>query len=229
MAYIACTILRNILSGIIVFAVLAAPAIAGADSVTFTSVRLTEGHLTFSVLVASGPDFSISAAAGPFSIVPFCDPCTPGSSFDTRTHVDFGVFGMVTYKGVSEIVNDAGIAGQAAASWEASAGSILLPPIGDSATVSAPFQMVGEVRFANCPTCFPAVNGTYIDLTGAGVASFSFLRRGSAWHLNSEIYEIMTPEPGTGLLVVTAAGGLALLWWRRARRGAFLPPVTPGA
>jgi len=218
MAHIAGTTPRSILSGIILFAMSAAPALAGADSVT-----LTEGRLTFPVfgggsfLSATGPDFSIGAASGPFGqVVPSCAPCTPGSSLRTLTSVDFAIGGAVTYKGVSQIINDTVIAGEASAGYSASAGFIVVPPIGgDSVTVIAPFQLVGHVGFATCPTC---LTKTPIDLTGGGVASFSFTRSGSAWNLTSGVYDIMAPEPGTGLLVVTAAVGLALLWWRPARR-----------
>jgi PEP-CTERM motif len=227
MAYAASTRAKSILSGIILGMALEGllwPTPTSADTV---GIPLTGGTLTLglsdSFLNATGPAFSINAASGPLGLVlPGCpgSTCSPGSFFSTSTSIFGATAGNVSYAGVSESITDALVPGAAFASWSAGAGSILIPPIGDSFTVTEPFLIALQVRFANCATCFPSNNGTLINATGEGVATFSFAPMAfgpPAWGLTSGVYRIATPEPATWLLVVTGVAGLA--WWRKRGRG----------
>jgi hypothetical protein len=225
---------ESILRGIILGMALAALLSATPTSADTVGIPLTGGTLTLQVaggssvdshLTATGPDFSINAVSGPFFVPAGCagGPCSPGSFFSAGTSVFGAIAGGVSYRGVSEGVNDAPVPGAAFASWSAGAGSILMPPIGDSFTVTEPFLITLEVRFANCPTCFNSNNGTLINATGAGVATFSFapLAFGPpAWGLTSGVYQITTPEPTTGVLAATALIIMGAAYLRRRRRGA---------
>jgi hypothetical protein len=222
---------KIILSGIILGMALAGLLWRTPVSAAMVDIPLTEGTLTLQVsngfssdshLIATGPDFSINAVSGPFFVAAGCagGPCSPGSFFSAGTSVFGAIAGGVSYAGVAEPITDASVAGFAFASWSAGAGSILMPPIGDSFTVTEPFLITLEVRFANCPTCFNSNNGTFINATGAGVATFSFAPMAfgpPAWGLTSGVYQIATPAPATWLLVVTGVAGLA--WWRKRGRG----------
>jgi hypothetical protein len=232
MAYAASTRAASILRGVLLgmaFAGLLWPALTSADSV---DIPLTGGTLTIqnggsdSFLTATGPDFSIGAPSGPFFVSPRCPigpPCSPGSSFSPSTSVFGAIQGGVTYAGVSRPINDqSAVPGTAFASWSAVADSILMPAIGDSFTVTEPFSIALEVNFPNCATCFSG-NGTHIHATGAGVAAFSFAPTTfgtPAWNLTSGAYEIVTPEPATGVLSVTALIIMGAAYLRRRRKGA---------
>jgi hypothetical protein len=223
------------LRGIVLVMALVAfwPTAAWADTI---GVPLTDGTLKLpaqvgfsfdsdSRLVATGPDFSFGAFSGPFFAPPRCFSglCAPGSSFNANTSV-FGAFsGGVTFRGVSQSVNDqAAVAGSAFASWTVTAAPIVMPPIGDPFTVTTPFLLDLTVSLADCATCLG--RHTAIDATGAGNATFSFSFApfpgggGGAWQATSAVYQINpVPEPSTWLLVPTAVG---LAWLARKKRKA---------
>jgi hypothetical protein len=231
MAYAVSTRAASILRGIILGMALAGVLWPTPTSADMVDIPLTEGTLTLQVaggssvdshLIATGPDFSIGAASGPFFVAAGCAGglCSPGSFFSAGTSVFGAIAGGVSYRGVSESVNDAPVPGAAFASWSAGAGSILMPPIVNPFTVTEPFLITLQVSFANCATCFPSNNGTFINATGGGVATFAFAPMTfgpPAWGLASGVYQIATPEPSTWLLVVTVVAGLGITW-RRHRR-----------
>ena len=231
MAYAASTRAASILRGIIL-----GMALAGVlwptptSAVAMVDIPLTAGTLTMQVsngfpsdshLIATGPDFSINAVSGPFFVAAGCagSLCSPGSFFSAGTSVFGAIAGGVSYGGVSEGVNDARVPGAAFASWSTVAESILMPPIRDSFTVTEPFRITMLVEFANCATCFPSNNGTLINATGAGVATFAFAPMTfgpPAWGLTSGVYQIATPAPSTWLLVLIGVAGLGVTWrWHR--------------
>ena len=229
MAYAVSTRAAGILRGIIRGMALAGlfwPAPTSA--LDMVDIPLTAGTLTMQVssgfpsdshLIATGPDFSINAVSGPFFVAAGCAGglCNPGSFFSAGTSVFGAIAGSVSYGGVSEGVNDAPVPGAAFASWSAGGDSILMPPIGNPFTVTEPFLITLQVSFANCATCFPSNNGTFINATGAGVATFAFAPMTfgpPAWGLTSGVYQIATPEPSTWLLVVTMVAGLGITWRR---------------
>jgi len=231
MAYAVSTRAESILRGIIL-----GMALAGllwptpTSAVDMVDIPLTEGTLTLQVaggsstnsrLIATGPNFSIAAGSGPLFVAAGCagGVCSPGSFFSASTSVFGATAGGVTYAGVSEFITDASVAGAAFASWSAVANSILMPPIRDSFTVTEPFRLTMLVEFANCATCFPSTNGTFINATGAGTATFAFAPMTfgpSAWGLTSGVYQIATPAPSTLLLVLIGVAGLGVTWrWHR--------------
>jgi hypothetical protein len=232
MAYAASTRAASILRGVLLgmaFAGLLWPTLTSADSV---DIPLTGGMLTIqnggsdSFLTATGPDFSIGAPSGPLFVSPRCPigpPCSPGSSFSPSTSVFGAIGGSVSYNGVSRPINDqSAVPGTAFASWSASAAPILMPPIGNPFTVTEPFLITLQVNLPNCATCF-AGTGTIIHAAGAGGATFSFAPTTTgtpAWNLTSGAYEIVTPEPATGVLSVTALIIMGAAYLRRRRKGA---------
>jgi hypothetical protein len=230
---------ESTLRGIVLVIALAAlwPTAAWAGTI---GVPLTDGTLTLQVsggsvndstLIATGPDFSFGAASGPFGFLPprcgVSDNCSPGSSFAASTGVLDPIGGGVTYAGVSQNFN-IGMGGSARAGWTVTAGSIVMPPIGDPFTVTTPFRLDIQVALADCATCF--TKSTTLLAAGAGDATFSFAPLGSSWGLTSGVYEVTipinpVPEPSTWLLVPTAVG---LAWLARKKRKANKEHVLHG-
>jgi len=95
-------------------------------------------------------------------------------------------------------------------------GSVYFPGAGGSGA-SFGYNIFVTASVPNCPTCFPS---TFVNATGHGTATFSFVPDppGRGWWLSSGVFDIQPiPEPATWILVPTAVG---LAWLARKKRKA---------
>jgi hypothetical protein len=91
----------------------------------------------------------------------------------------------------------------------------LLPPLAATFSATVPFNIFVTAGVPDCPTCFPS---TFVNATGQGIATFSFVPDppGRGWWLSSGVFDITpVPEPSTWLLVPTTVG---LAWLAHKKR-----------
>ena len=169
------------------------------------------------------PDFRLSLQLG-LTGGSRCSPCgAPGDSLNLNARFDTSDgFGTVELGGASYTLPSSA----ADAFLTLDAGTIILPPLDTSATVSARFE-VNEGGSA--VLLFDVAGGTtqMFPLTGRGVARMDLIpnRFGDAlWEFDRLTYEFSpVPEPGTVVLFGTGVASLVLR--RRSGRRAPRPAV----
>jgi len=188
------------------------------------AARISDGTTLGLVDVQGMPDFRLSLQLGLLGGPWGCSPCgAPGDSLNLSARFDTSDgFGTVELGGASYPVPSGG----ADAFLTLDAGTIILPPLDTSATVSARFE-VNEAGSAVLLFDVPGGTTQMFPLTGRGVARMDLIRNrfgDPLWEFDRLTYEFSpVPEPGTVLLFGTGVASLVLR--RRSGRRAPRPAV----
>jgi hypothetical protein len=209
---------------------------AAADPINITGGFLDMNPASGPLMLFGDRGFTllshVDTVGGVFAPTDQCngDParCRPGATLGlAAVFIDNDLTGTATLDGVT--YDHLGSLGSLAGADVRFAGSIVLPPLAASATVTAPFLFSGTF-FHPIGASSSVVAET---LTARGVATLSLTpNRGfsSAWHLDRALYRFAadaapTPEPGplflTGVGLIALAAALSRL--NAARRRGHRP------
>jgi PEP-CTERM motif-containing protein len=140
----------------------------------------------------------------------FCLPCQPGDSLSLAGDFQFGFFQV---EGGPIPPNPPWQPDFNSRSSQFDAGNVIVPPLGASAILWAPFKFTGRLRFRN-----NAGEARDLELFGRGTGTVELRPEPGLplWEFARARYEFApVPEPATPLLV---SSGLAAVAWRRGRR-----------
>jgi PEP-CTERM motif-containing protein len=141
----------------------------------------------------------------------FCLPCAPGDSLSLAGEFQFGFFQAVGGPLPPNPPWQPDFMGPPSFQFEA--GDVIVPPVGASAILSAPFKFTGRLRFRN-----DASEIRDVELFGRGTGTVELRPEPGflLWEFARARYEFApVPEPTTLLLV---SSGLAAVAWRRGHR-----------
>jgi hypothetical protein len=216
--------------------------VAAADPISITSGSLVMNPFSGPLTLAGDRGFTFNSSVSVFGSQPLgffepwevCanlhapEPCTPGSVLGLNA-IWFGteVIGPATLDGVS--YPDVGSPTSPSTMAVQFLGTVVLPPLASSATLTAPFTFTGTFFH-------PGDSGFTNDaLLGGGTATlyFSGSESSGLWRLNAARYDLAgspspTPEPSTLLLLGGASLALAGVVAGRSRRSAHMSPPHVG-
>ena len=220
----------SVVPAVLVFgmAVLVSPASADPILIMGGSV-IIEGRLSNHVQIHGTQGFTADMVLGTVNGEWLCTPCGPPG-----TSISFNGFlntsdggGTVEFDGVSYPTSGTGVgAGTAMLYLRPFGGPVILPPLGPSAVLSAPFELQSAASFLFLNQGGPSLAA--FPLVGKGIATIELTanRFGTpVWELERLRYDFEpVPEPATLLLFGT---GMLTLAARRYRHQP-IPPARTG-
>jgi hypothetical protein len=233
---------KNRRVALLLFAGTIVARVAAADPISITSGSLVMNPSSGPLTLTGDRGFTFSSSVSVFGGLPrgffepwdVCanrhapEPCAPGSVLGLNA-IWFGpeVIGPATLDGVS--YPDVGSPTSPSTMGVQFLGTVVLPPLASSATVTAPFTFTG--------TFFHPVDGGFTNdsLVGGGTATlyfFSGSQSSGLWSLGGARYDLTgspspTPEPDTLLLLGGGMLALAGVVARRSRRSLHTPQARP--
>lgn len=210
------------------------PRVAAADPINIIGGSLVMNSFNGPITLVGDRGFtfesSLSVSGGFFLPWEQCtnlhspEPCLPGSTLGLNAiWLGNDITGPATLDGVT--YSDVGSLSSPSSMAVQFMGTVVLPPLSSSATLTAPFTFQGSF--------FHPVDGGTVNesLMGAGMATLLFSPAGNipgAWRFDSARYDFSapspTPEPASLLLM--GSGMLALAAFVRMRARKTGPPAS---